>query len=196
MPDDKSRSEKMNHLLDIYNREKELRKIKEKQKKREEYLKIGASLESYREPVFKKKADNRHDIRCDIYVPIDYSNVKSVIPPGEDIVYSTLCNVTAGTPVYRRKWTSHVLITTDGIAYTTPSRPKYVTWSFAYGIMRKQFQIGGTYFKLTWDPNYESKESFKLRKKEFSVKIRPYKKAYKANRKVRRQKRKEEKKKK
>ena len=66
----------------------------------------------------------------DIYVPLDYSKVKTVIPPGEDIVYSTLCYVTAGTPAYRRKWTSHVLITTDGVAYTTPTALKYVTWYY------------------------------------------------------------------
>lgn len=28
----------------------------------------------------------------DIYVPIDYSNLKHSLPSGEEIIYSTLCN--------------------------------------------------------------------------------------------------------
>jgi hypothetical protein len=50
-------------------------------------------------------------------VPIDKSNVKSIIPPGEDIVFSTMFRgkkpISGGTI----RWTTHALITTKGIAY-------------------------------------------------------------------------------
>ncbi len=120
----------------------------------------------------------------DIYVPIDYSNAKEKIPPGEDIVYSTLTIVTKGPASYSRKWTSHVLMTTKGITYTIPLRKSapqviYHSWNGIYGIMRKNFQIGGTHFKLVRDPNYESKENFKVRIKQFSSTIKPIKQAYK-----------------
>ncbi len=120
----------------------------------------------------------------DIYIPIDSSNAKEKIPPGEDIVYSTLMKVTSGPGSYKSKWTSHVLMTTRGIAYTIPmgrkaTIVKYEKWNGIYGIMRKNFQIGGTHFKLVRDPNYESKESFKIRVKQFSPTIKPIKKAFK-----------------
>jgi hypothetical protein len=122
----------------------------------------------------------------DIYIPIDYSNAKEKIPSGEDIIYSTLMKVTSGTPAYKSKWISHVLMTTKGIAYTVPQRKSppigiYHSWKGIYGIWRKQFQIGGTYFKLERDPNYESKESFKMRTKVFASTIKPINKAYKEN---------------
>ncbi len=137
----------------------------------------------------------------DIYVPIDYSNAKEKIPPDEDIVYSTLMKVSSGPANYKSKWTSHVLMTTRGISYTIPMGRKvpivrYEKWNGIYGIMRKQFQIGGTYFKLVRDPNYESKESFKIRIKQFSSTIKPIKKAFKERHIAEVRKRKEEKRKK
>jgi len=121
----------------------------------------------------------------DIYIPIDYSNAREKIPSGEDIIYSTLMKVSSGTPAYKRKWISHVLMTTKGIVYTMPQRKNttvgiYHSWKGIYGIFRKQFQIGGTYFKLVRDPNSESKESFKMRSKVFASTIKPINKAYKS----------------
>ncbi|MFX0023872.1 MAG: hypothetical protein ACFE9S_16215 [Candidatus Hermodarchaeota archaeon] len=77
-------------------------------------------------------------------VPIDYSNLKDCLPPNEEIVYSTFCNIsysikyisdikkTHGTPKMKtymppirtvrtkRKFSykSHLLITTKGLAYS------------------------------------------------------------------------------
>jgi len=135
----------------------------------------------------------------DIYIPIDYSNAKEKIPSGEDIIYSTLMKVTSGTPAYKRKWISHVLMTTKGIVYTVPQRKSppvgvYHSWNGIYGIWKKQFQIGGTYFKLVLNTNYESKESFKMRTKVFASTIKPINKAYKENSKSERQEKKAKKK--
>ncbi len=122
----------------------------------------------------------------DIYIPIDYSEVKNIIPPGEDIVYSTLCKVrntishTMGGST-TRKWISHVLITTKGIAYTIPQKKapielRYLFWYdidkvFSRGFMlRPKFKIV-TEFILAQDPNFESKESFKERHKLFKEKL-------------------------
>ncbi|MFX1411625.1 MAG: hypothetical protein ACFFA6_14830 [Promethearchaeota archaeon] len=123
----------------------------------------------------------------DIYVPIDYSEVKNVIPPGEDIVYSTLCKVTNNISSIggstTQKWISHVLITTKGVAFTIPQKkgPIELTYLFWYDIdkvfsrgfmLRPKFSIT-TQFLLTRDSNFESKESFKERHKLFKGKLLP-----------------------
>jgi len=60
----------------------------------------------------------------EIYVPIDFSNVYSVIPAGEDILYSTLCRGTSlsstVTKLVRRYWVAHVLITNKRLAFNIP----------------------------------------------------------------------------
>jgi hypothetical protein len=53
-----------------------------------------------------------------IYVPIDLSKLSELIPPGDDILYSTICKLIF---IYRggnkqKKWNSHVLVTKSGIA--------------------------------------------------------------------------------
>lgn len=59
-----------------------------------------------------------------IYVPIDYSNVKSAIPSGENIIYSTLCSgkstCTTIRKIVNRDWISHILITNQGLAFNIP----------------------------------------------------------------------------
>ena len=122
---------------------------------------------------------------ADIYVPIDYSNAKEKIPSGEDIIYSTLMKVTSGsTGIGKKTWISHVLMTTKGIVYTKPARKRpseaiYHSWRGIYGIWRKQFQIGGTYFKLERNPDFETKDSYKMLTKLFASTIKPINKAYK-----------------
>jgi len=55
-----------------------------------------------------------------IYAPIDSSNLSELIPEGEDVKYSTQCDVRArqGTMIgsTAAKWKSFVLATTSGIA--------------------------------------------------------------------------------
>lgn len=56
-----------------------------------------------------------------IHVPIDISNLSGVIPPGDDILYSTLCTVEyiKILPGDRAQWESHLLITRSGFAAFT-----------------------------------------------------------------------------
>lgn len=60
----------------------------------------------------------------EIYVPIDFSNARDVIPPGEDIIYSTICagkgEFLEGTKSTTYKWESHFLLTDKGVAFTIP----------------------------------------------------------------------------
>lgn len=132
----------------------------------------------------------------DIYVPIDISDIKSVIPPGEDIVYSTMCKCAAVVSVgigarksRRTKWVSHVLLTTNGVAYTQPnlfkkrkpSEQKFLPWTEFDAIVNlgrygSGFSIVNPprTFKLTREENYETKEKFAERSKEFVPKFRPF----------------------
>jgi len=63
-----------------------------------------------------------------IHVPIDSSNITSLIPEGEDILYSTMCKVTLrlATGGKAAKWNSHVLVSQSGFASQTRLEP-YVT---------------------------------------------------------------------
>jgi hypothetical protein len=116
----------------------------------------------------------------EIYVPIDYSDLKSVIPPGEDIIYSSLCQANMSFGPRTEKWNSHILLTKNHFAYTKPVKrkapesilfPLYKLWLFAPNTIyiNKLFS-----FRLKQDPNYETKENFKKRGKEFGYKFLPY----------------------
>jgi len=48
-----------------------------------------------------------------ILVPLNYSELKSVIPPGEDIILSSKCKALFDTGVNTIKFTSHVLQCSD-----------------------------------------------------------------------------------
>ena len=129
------------------------------------------------------------------YVPIDYSNLKEVIPEGEDIVYSSLVTIKgssySGRGMSTTSYTSHLLMTTGGIAFTIPKKFKtpelvYKPWDF---VNTRETRIGKISLSstntihLTRDKNLESNESFKKRKKDFGVTILPvvvnyYKKKY------------------
>ncbi|MHA1992010.1 MAG: hypothetical protein ACW98A_13650 [Candidatus Hodarchaeales archaeon] len=121
---------------------------------------------------------------ADIYVPIDSSPVKGIIPSGEEIIYSTLCQgkMTSGITGYRMstdKWITHVLITKNGFAFTrpmigNPQEVTYLDWGEVRGIYGKRIEImPGYYFTLERDSNVEPKDDFKQRKKEFNTKIKP-----------------------
>lgn len=114
----------------------------------------------------------------DIYIPIDSSPAKNIIPPGEEIIYSTLCKIVQGSApaTTLRKWLSHVLLTNKGLVYTYPSNKAfYHDWADVRGIYFNKFIEISQSFKLFLkrDPNFETKEGFKKRKKEFGNKIKP-----------------------
>lgn len=112
----------------------------------------------------------------EIYVPINYSNVGSVIPQGEDIIYSTLCKATVdrgfgSAYVDVTNWVSHVLITKKGLAFTVPQKRKpnrllYEPWYNISHTWNDAILLSGFKQRLvmTRDPNFESKEKFKERR--------------------------------
>jgi hypothetical protein len=50
-------------------------------------------------------------------VPIDSSNLSEIIPEGDDIKYSTLCNVRVAAGQSTIKWKSYVIVTNSGVAF-------------------------------------------------------------------------------
>jgi hypothetical protein len=118
----------------------------------------------------------------DIYVPIDLTDVGSIIPPNEPIVYSTLFEISRNYQDvgrrYHAKWTSHVLLTKNGIAFTDNVYKKleYRSWHRVDGMLitgGTGFYLSVYTFKLTRDTNTETKENYERRRREFLVKITP-----------------------
>ena len=127
----------------------------------------------------------------DIYVPIDYSNLRAVIPPGEDIIYSTLCLAKIkssrgiGYVEYTTtKWKTHVLMTPKGFAYIDGrnSFAYYDDWYNVWAITKRRIMYqkgGGLYFIVKPDVSYETYAAFRERLKNFVPTIRPILKARK-----------------
>ena len=139
----------------------------------------------------------------EIYVPIDISDVKNIIPIGEDIIYSTFTKGTAQEEVVKGtkhwSWNSHLLFTNNGIALKiplkvaykkkrlkqlqNPSDNQFVLWG------NTETLKSGSKVSIKVHPNinrrltmtflikrvkeFETKETFKTRKKSFLSKFRP-----------------------
>ena len=134
---------------------------------------------------------NLNSEKADVYVPIDFSDTKSVIPPGEDIIYSTLCKAsgawTIGNKTKTAKWLSHVLITPSGVAFSKPVNPSdkkltlentYLPWHeidsiASLGRFGLGFAVYPMSFKIKREENFETEETFNKRKDEFIPKFRP-----------------------
>jgi hypothetical protein len=136
-----------------------------------------------------------------IYVPIDYTDAKKVIPEGEDIIYSTLCKVNytvrSGNQSKTYFFDSHVLFTEEGFAYTIPQKSDEIlllyrplnqiyklrknAWQLKVGIGEKRslMYIYGKEkfiyynFKCKRAKEFESKEKFKERSSKFEEKLMP-----------------------
>jgi len=129
-----------------------------------------------------------------IYVPIDFSDLKEILPPNEEIIYSTLCTIRFSYWIYkgrafkrRAKYNSHVLITEKGIAYycrivksnklSRDRLPRYNTLLNMFKVKGenfKVFQATTCDFRLIQHPTYESEATFNERIKEFRMKLTPY----------------------
>ncbi|MFX0005931.1 MAG: hypothetical protein ACFFA7_12420 [Promethearchaeota archaeon] len=127
----------------------------------------------------------------DIYVPIDFSDLKSVIPPGEDIIYSTLCKgrATVMSKWDARKnitttWVTHVLFTENGVAWVKPnywkkkkpSTQEYnslVDIDYVFYDKVPSFRISPARIFLAREVNFETKEKFVERCEEFLLKFAP-----------------------
>jgi hypothetical protein len=124
---------------------------------------------------------------------INYSELESVIPLGEEVIYRTVClgNIEAtaqmGMKMQHKSatWNSPVLITSNGVAYTAPNikksksvpEVKYIPWGEIFGFVGKGPRTGlmpvlFTYLILAKDES-ESKEDYENRKKEFIDKFQP-----------------------
>ena len=118
-----------------------------------------------------------------IYVPIDYSDVASIIPEGEDILYSTLCHVKerggVGPTRYKKTYNSHVVLTNNGIAYEIKrklSKTRYNYIPYIAKLFQVRFKpnnkfnagIGVLYsFQLHHAKDFESTIQFKERSQIF-----------------------------
>ncbi|MFX0042629.1 MAG: hypothetical protein ACFE8L_06940 [Candidatus Hodarchaeota archaeon] len=139
----------------------------------------------------------------DIYVPIDITEARKVIPEGEDIFYSTLTKAyyvirqAAAGRATTITFSSHVLFTERGFAYSYPKNDDemllfYRPLNQIYGVRGKRFRLKvglgkkmslmyiygkekfqNYYFELKRDPSFESKEKFKERSAEFENKLVP-----------------------
>jgi hypothetical protein len=119
-------------------------------------------------------------------VPIESSNLQSIIPEEDSILYSTLWkgNIIYGNKTYN--WKSHILITTTGVAhmypdiYTkgNPMQSDFTEWGqvdsiIKLGKLRMVINIKGFTYELFRLKEVESGEDFQNRRNEFLARFRP-----------------------
>ncbi|MFX1588060.1 MAG: zinc-ribbon domain-containing protein [Promethearchaeota archaeon] len=134
-----------------------------------------------------------------IFVPIDFSDVRKAIPKAEDIIYSTFCSAqkvgpesfSPGRGYHQLKVTpegyqSHVLFTKNGIAYQEPiaglMRAHYIPWYDVIGILVGAFTFTKgartklTNYTYTMTPvtKYESLSDFEMRTRRFFFDFVPH----------------------
>ena len=122
-----------------------------------------------------------------IYVPLDYSEIKSVLPPGEDIIYSTLArykfNLNVGSVRMKQTFLSHVLLTPRHLAYTKPVEKKEeveLKLIPLYDVLvfrakpAGQIVLGISFLELVRDPDFETEDNFKTRLERFAPEFIPY----------------------
>lgn len=139
-----------------------------------------------------------------IYIPIDFSDLKSAIPPEQEIIYSTYAEVAyrglrpyyasdakeltrRGFRQYKAKWNTHVLITSKGLAfeihykYKTPLQTYYLPLYHSAFLLKKYIItildeiIGSSHaLSLLRVPDFEDYDTFKKRSKEFKSFLKPF----------------------
>jgi len=135
----------------------------------------------------------------DIYVPIDTTEVRNVLPEGEEIIYSTLCSgyytLRSATTKPQTMWfDSHLLITEKSFAYTIGISGEAILYyrplNQMLAVRGRKFRLKAAigkstilkyaygkekyrdyYFKLVRDKSVEAKEKFKERAAEFENKF-------------------------
>ncbi len=120
----------------------------------------------------------------DIYIPIEATDLRKIIPGGEEILYSAYFN---GTTLFKNKhysWASHILITPKGVAFQYPNvykrknpiQNEYHAWyNFTLDegtILLRHFSIFT--FKLMKIDKSETKNERKARNVEFLHKFEGY----------------------
>lgn len=103
----------------------------------------------------------------DMYVPVDFSDLKEVIPIGDEIIYSTLCNAFIDFSYYTegigfipryKTWNTHVLFTNSGVAF----------WALNFSADRRQNIYTSIYYRPTYKRWHEIS---KIEKEKFIVQI-------------------------
>jgi hypothetical protein len=120
-------------------------------------------------------------------VPLDYSEVREVIPVGEDIIHSSLFSVfTHGLagPFHEmsQRFNSHVLFTTNGIAFQEPKhgvmksvyKPWYDVDGIRIGLMMIKEGTKMYAFTMIPDTNYETSNDFNMRTSRFFFEFLPH----------------------
>jgi len=78
-----------------------------------------------------------------IFIPINYTNLSENIPEGEDILYSTLCNIHQKVFSGVVRWISHVLVSDSGLTYKIKQKRKYVNNFLPWDEIKKIRRKGG-----------------------------------------------------
>jgi hypothetical protein len=106
--------------------------------------------------------------------------IKRMNLPAEDFIYSTLCFVKCFFGGVTRTWKTHVLMTTKALAFLSyhgrNPTVNFVSWKYVK-IRSAGFSAIGCRFKFIREVNFETKEGFKKRSKEFKSKFKPIRQA-------------------
>ena len=120
------------------------------------------------------------------FVPIDYSDVRAIIPAGEQIIYSAVFNVTQPVDRMRTDYytpeqiKTHVLFTETAIYYQEGHIKKNVSlpWNklamLHMGAMMVKRGLKIYNFLFHTNPKYETPEEFEMRPWKFFFEFGPY----------------------
>ena len=108
----------------------------------------------------------------EIHTPIDYSDLKDSIPPGEEIIYSTLAKGTLMQMNSRTTWICHLLITNKTLAYSVPKK-KSVNLMFSGGNVVPLYDVKNFAPKIIWVYNEVGRGTLLPKKREFAAIHRP-----------------------
>lgn len=118
----------------------------------------------------------------DFFIPIEHTDLQYILPPGEQIIYSTLCRCTISETTHKKtkflNWNTHVLFSNNYVAYHKPdSFKKNPRNQQKYDRLEEVQVIGGKGFVLKSSMIFkllrvdlETKEQFIERLREFLLK--------------------------
>lgn len=129
---------------------------------------------------------------ADIIIPVEATNLKSILPAGDEIIYSTLANVSIHERKLIHYWKSHLLATPNGFAITIPGannklNGKYFPWYNVEKIDRTKFKLHRKKkimirwlfyveeyrWSIWYDVNSESEDQFLPRAEGFGALVIP-----------------------
>ncbi|MFX1237000.1 MAG: hypothetical protein ACFFAS_20605 [Promethearchaeota archaeon] len=124
---------------------------------------------------------------AEIYFPIDASDLKNMVPPGEEIIYSTLAKGFTTFVNKRFNWVTPILMTSNGVIYKKPDVTKrkaplfgeYTLWGEVANVaggtkLGTGIMIYGISLNFTRDPDFETKEKYRERCASFVRRFLPF----------------------